>query len=169
MKRSCHLLVSLTLSALIVLFSVGISFVDCCHKQHALSTTIACQDGGSNDWNNGLTNGSNAFGDESNCCDDAEATDNCCGDCPDGGKSDCGCAPQTSCVTVTVAKLAPFDDYVRTPFTFSCPIATLLWSFISCTSAPLAEAVSVAKPSDCNNNHGSPPRATLQRFCILRI
>ncbi len=169
MKRSCHLLVSLTLSALIVLFSVGISFVDCCHKQHALSTTIACQDGGSDDWNNGFGNGSNCCDDDTHADSDSEATDNCCGDCPDGGKSDCGCAPQTSCVTVTVAKLAPFDDYVRTPFTFSCPIATLLWSFISYASAPLAEAVSLAEPSGYNGNHGSPPRAILQRFCILRI
>ncbi len=169
MKRSCHILVSLTLSALIVLLSVGISFVDCCHKQHALRSTIACQDGGSNGFGCDYGDGNSCGNGDNHAGSDSESTDNCCGDCPDDGRSDCGCAPQTSCVTVTVAKLAPFDDSIRTPFSFSCPIATLLWSFISCPSRPLAEAVTVAEKPGCNRNHGSPPRAILQRLCILRI
>ncbi len=158
MKRSCHLLVSLMLSALIVLLSVGISFVDCCHKNYALRTTIACMDGGS-------------YGDD--CGDDAssnsESYGNCCDDCPDEGKSDCGCAPQTSCVTVTVAKLAPFGDCARTPVCFVCPMAMLPWAFVSCPSVQLAEAYSSAKPAVSPGNIGSPPRARLLFLGILRI
>ena len=158
MKRSCRLLVSLTLSALIVLLSVGISFVDCCHKHYALRTTVACMDGGSygGDCGNGAGPDSESYG-------------NCCDDCPDEGNSDCGCAPQTSCVTVTVAKLAPFSDCVRTPVCFACPMAMLPWTFVSCPSAPLAEACSAVKPSASPNGSGSPPRTRLQLLCILRI
>lgn len=158
MKRSCHLLVSLTLSALIVLLSVGISFVDCCHKQNSLRTTIECQDGGSH-------------GD--GCGNDAITEDesgiNCCDDCTEDRKSDCGCAPQTSCVTVTVAKLAPFSDSVRTIVSFICPMAMLPWNVVSCPSAPLAETYSAVKPSASTNDGGSPPRTRLQLLCILRI
>ncbi len=164
MKRSCHILVSIALSALIILLGVGVSFVDCCHTQHALRTTIACTDGGSHSFGNENTGADNekaSPGDENH--------GNCCGDCPSDDGSGCGCAPQTSCLTVAVAKLAPFSDAVRMPVCFICPMATLPWNFVSCPPPPIAEAVSVAELSDRKGNNGSPPRARLLFLGILRL
>lgn len=171
MKRSCHILVSIALSALIILLGVGVSFVDCCHTQHALRAAIACTDSGSHSPDNGSTgaDGKDARADNGKTSSGDEDHGNCCGDCPSDDGSGCGCAPQTSCLTVAVAKLAPFSDAVRTPVCFTCPMAMLPRSFVSCPPAPLAETVSAAELSGCNGNNGSPPRARLLFLGILRL
>lgn len=156
MKRSFHIIMSLALSAMIVLLSVGVSFVDCCNTQLSMvdvATAMGSNDSGS---------------DSCYCCayeqeqQDKQHETNGQEDC-------CDCAPQERCITVTVAKLAPFDHGTQEPPCFVCPMALLPFNPLQWHLSPLAATTISATPMPNGGDGGSPPRSRLLRLRVLRL
>lgn len=157
MKRSFHIIVSLALSAMIVLLSVGVSFVDCCNTQLSMVDVATA-----------MGNSDNGGGSDSCCCC-ANAQEHPGKQYSGNGQEDCcDCAPQTRCTTVTVAKLAPFDHGTQEPPCFACPMALLPCYPLQWQLSPLAATTTSATPV-ANSGGGSPPRSRLLRLKVLRL
>lgn len=158
MKRSFHIIVSLALSAMIVLLSVGVSFVDCCNTQLSMVDVATA-----------MGSGDNGGGSDSCCCC-ANAQEHQGQQYRANAQEDCcGCAPQAKCTTVTVAKLAPFDNGTQESPCFVCPMALLPCKPLQWLLSPLTATTTIATPTPNGGDGGSPPRSRLLRLRVLRL
>lgn len=103
MKRIGTIATTLLLSVMIITLSVGVSFVYCCHYGKT-ETALAASD---------MHPEKEACG---GCCDASSTETN---------TSRHACAPSAPCMSVKVAKLAPFNVAHQPVFDFQCTVQAL--------------------------------------------
>lgn len=143
MKRTCDILISMVLSTVIIMLSAGVAFVNCSHSGLSSIAMVSVID--------------------------SEGGDDCCQGCTEADTGECGCMEQTSCLTVTVLKLAPSNNTQPASTNFYCPSFAIPFHFGTRSLSDWEVALLQCTNHTIDKDRGSPSRSILSLNHILRL